>query len=161
MSCAAAGAAEVGANGGFGHVRAGVGSRLAAEADLGGVVIAPEASVFCAECAVTVVHIIGLARDREPHGAAVAGALKRHHRSAHPRSRFGLVLSRESAVNAAAVAWLVIAKRIASISLSPSRRNSLGIFTPPMSLGTLNFIFLSAAFAFAAFLPLPAILHSL
>jgi hypothetical protein len=135
--------------------------RCAADADLCGVVIAPQSGVFCTERAVTVIHIIGLARDREAHSPAVAGAAKPHHRSAHPRSRFGLVLSRESAVNAAAVAWLVIAKRIASISLSPSRRNSLGILTPPMSFGTLNFTFLSAAFAFAAFLLLPAILGSL
>ena len=161
MCSAAAGAAEVGANGGFGHVSAGVGSRLAADADLCGVVIAPQASVFRAQRTVAVIHIIGLARDIDAHSPAVAGAAMRHHRSAHPRSRAGLVLSRESAVNAAAVAWLVIAKRIASISLSPSRRSSLGILTPPMSLGTLNFIFLSVAFAFAAFLLLPAMLGSL
>jgi hypothetical protein len=104
VRCTAADAAEVRANGGFGNVCAGVGSGFAADADLCGVIIAPEAGVLGTERAVAVVHIIGLAGHRDAHSAAVAGAAKPHHRSAQPRSRFGLVLSRDSAVNAAAVA---------------------------------------------------------
>ena len=77
VCCATADAAEVRANGGFGHVSAGIGSGLAADADLSGVVIAPEASVFGAERAVAVIHIIGLAGHCDVHSAAVASAAVR------------------------------------------------------------------------------------
>jgi hypothetical protein len=65
------------ADGGFGHVSADVGLCVAADADLGGVVIAPESGILGAECAVAVVHIIGLARHRDVHSAAVASAAVR------------------------------------------------------------------------------------
>lgn len=74
---AAAHDAEVGANGGFWHVSADVSAGVAADADLGGVVIAPESGVLAAERTVTVIHIIGLTRDREVHSPAVAGTVVR------------------------------------------------------------------------------------
>lgn len=77
MRCAAAGAAEVGANGRFGHVSTDIALGVAADADLGRVVIAPESGVFGTECAVAVVHIIGLARHGDAHRAAVASPIVR------------------------------------------------------------------------------------
>ena len=77
MRCAAARAAEVGAKGGFGHVSADIGLGVAGNVDLSGVVIAPESGVFGAECAVAVVHIIGLVRHCDVHSAAVASAAVR------------------------------------------------------------------------------------
>ena len=84
MCSAATGAAEVGCQRGFEQVGAGVGSCLTADADLGGVVIAPDSGVLCAERAVAVVHIIGLARHCDVHSAAVASAAKPSHRSVYP-----------------------------------------------------------------------------
>lgn len=81
---AAAFPAEVGADGGFGHVCADVGAGVAGNVDLGGVVIAPESGVLGAERTVAVVHIIGLARDRDAHRAAVASAAMPHQQSVHP-----------------------------------------------------------------------------
>ena len=84
VRCAAAGAAEVCRERGFGHVGAGIASGLAADANLGRIEITPESGMFCAERAIAVIHIIGLARDPELHRAAVASAAKWHHRSAQP-----------------------------------------------------------------------------
>lgn len=84
MRGAAAFPAEVRADGGFGHVCADVGAGVAADADLGRVVIAPEPGVLGTERAVAVVHIIGLARDRDAHRAAVASAAMPPHQSVHP-----------------------------------------------------------------------------
>jgi hypothetical protein len=77
MRCAAAVSAEVGADGGFGYVSADIGLGVPADADLGRVVIAPESGVFGTECAVAVVHIIGLARHFDAHRAAVASPIVR------------------------------------------------------------------------------------
>jgi hypothetical protein len=77
MRCAAARAAEVGAKGRLGHVSTDIGLGVAADADLGRVVIAPESGVFGTECAVAVVQIVGLARHCDAHRATVASPIVR------------------------------------------------------------------------------------
>jgi hypothetical protein len=74
VRCTAADAAEVRADCGFWHVSADVGSGIAADADLGGVVIAPESGALGTECTVAVVHIIGLARHCDAHSTAMASS---------------------------------------------------------------------------------------
>lgn len=77
VRCAAAGAAEVRADGGFCHICPDVGAGVAADADLGRVVIAPESSVLGTERTVAVAYIIGRAGNSDAHRTAVASAVVR------------------------------------------------------------------------------------
>lgn len=77
MGYAGAGVAKVKCDGGFGQVCADVGARLAADADLGGVIIAPKNSMFRTKRTVAVIQIIRLVRNGDVHGAAVAGTAVR------------------------------------------------------------------------------------